>query len=94
MQCWNCGFLDDSLDFGKLSFRAVCEKCNAALHCCCNCKYYKPGACNDCLIPDTERIVDRTLNNFCEDFVLLGKAPDPNLKKEDLKLRFENLFKT
>jgi hypothetical protein len=43
------------------------------------------------MIPDTERVADRAANNFCEDFVLLGKAPEP--KDDSTKRRFDALFK-
>lgn len=93
MKCWNCGHAEKDPDWGKLSFRAICEACNAALHCCRNCVYYKLGQPNDCLVPGTDFISDRTAPNFCEDFKLLGKAPanpiDPNAQKN----RFNSLFR-
>jgi hypothetical protein len=60
---------------GKLTFRAVCDKCGAALHCCRNCIYYQPGLPNDCRVPNTDFIADRTATNFCEEFSLKGKPP-------------------
>lgn len=91
MDCWNCGAHLEDPPMRKLSFRAVCDKCNMGLHCCKNCKYYKPGLANDCMIPGTERISDRSANNFCEEFSLLGKAPAaPNRPS---KQGFEDLFK-
>ncbi len=75
MKCWNCGATLDEPSWGKLSFRAICDVCNAALHCCKNCIYYKPGQPNDCAVPGTDYVADRTATNFCEDFKLLGQAP-------------------
>lgn len=73
MKCWNCG---TELDLpNKITFRATCDKCSFYLHCCKNCRNYKPGLPNDCAIPGTEYIADRTANNFCEDFELLGIGP-------------------
>ena len=87
MNCWNCAA---PLDFlGKLSFRAVCDTCHSSLHCCRNCVYYKSGHPNDCMVPNTEYIADRTTNNFCEEFKLLGKPP---VKGMDPKQRFNQLF--
>jgi len=43
------------------------------------------------MIPGTERISDRSANNFCEEFSLLGNAPSsPN---KNTKQGFEDLFK-
>ena len=90
MNCWKCGA---SLPEGerKISFRALCDQCGASLHCCQNCIYYAPGRPNDCAVPGTEYVADRTANNFCDEFSILGKLiakPDPKLKKN-----FEDLFK-
>ncbi len=73
MDCWKCGTNLEEPPFGKVPFRALCDQCNAWLHCCKNCRNYKPGLPNDCMIPGTEHIADREGRNFCEDFVLLGK---------------------
>lgn len=75
MNCWNCGTDLNDPSWGKISFREVCDRCGSSLHCCKNCVYYKPGLPNDCLIPGTDTISDRTAMNFCEDFKLLGKGP-------------------
>lgn len=91
MYCWSCGTLLSDLSTGKISFRALCDKCGASLHCCQNCKYYKPGLPNDCAVPGTEYVADRQANNFCEEFFILGK---PLMKRDmNAKKRFEDLFK-
>jgi hypothetical protein len=81
MKCWKCGAnLPEATE--KMSFRAVCEKCHASLHCCCNCVYHKIGAPNECAIPGTSPIIDREGGNFCEEFKAKGSGPvktgDPN----------------
>lgn len=68
MKCWKCGTLQKDLPEGKLSFRASCEKCTLPLHSCRNCRYYKRGLPNDCMVPGTEMIADREKQNFCEEF--------------------------
>jgi hypothetical protein len=106
MKCWSCGFESKDPDRRKLSFRELCEKCHAALHCCCNCKHYKPGQPNDCSIPGTDFVSDRTAANFCEEFSLHGEGPsqkkDPNetarrlfgdSSDPSLKKVFDSLFK-
>lgn len=90
MICWKCGTQLPDPTWGKLTFRAACDKCGSDLHCCQNCKFYKPGYPNDCVVPGTEFVSDRTKSNLCEEFAILGKGP----KDKDLnaKQRFEDLF--
>lgn len=89
MKCWKCGASQDDPPWGKLPFRATCDKCYASLHCCRNCVYYKPGLPNDCAVPGTDFIADREATNFCEDFKLLGKGPGP---KSDPNAAAKRLF--
>lgn len=89
MKCWKCGAEQEDPPGGKLSFRATCSVCHAWLHCCRNCKNYKPGLPNDCAIPGTDPISDREANNFCDEFQLLGKAP---AAKKDAKEIEKRLF--
>lgn len=89
MKCWNCGATLKDPDFGKIPFREMCEACGAALHCCKNCIYYKPGLPNDCAVPGTDFIPDRSASNLCEEFKLLGKGPT---KKVDPREAEKKLF--
>ncbi len=91
MNCWNCNATLPDFSFGKVSFRATCEKCLADLHCCKTCRFYKPGRPNDCMIPGTDFIADQTKNNLCVEFSLLGTYTA--VKKDDAKKRFDDLFK-
>lgn len=91
MYCKKCGTLQEAV-FGKISFRAECSKCGADLHSCVNCKFYQEGLNNDCKIPGTERIVDKTAANFCEEFAPSDQKVEIE-KKDDAKKRFEDLFK-
>ena len=90
MDCWTCGVQLEEPLYGKISFRAECDRCGAALHCCSNCKFYKPGLPNDCMVPGTEFIADRTAANLCEEFSVLGRFIP---KKEVNKKGFNDLFK-
>lgn len=90
MKCWHCGAEQEAPPSGsKLPFRAVCEKCDAYLHCCRNCKNYKVGMPNDCLVPGTDPIADRESFNFCEEFFLKGEGPT---KGKDLRDIASSLF--
>jgi hypothetical protein len=108
MKCWKCG-ADEADPFGgKLPFRAVCETCGVELHCCVNCVFYFPGKPNDCAVPGTGYVADRTAANLCEEFKLFGKGPskavdlsdiakrlfgdDLPAKDKDSKKRFSSLF--
>ena len=90
IKCWKCGAEQKDLPSGRLPFRATCEKCHSWLHCCKNCKNYKPGLPNDCMIPGTEYIADREVCNFCEEFSQLGAGPK---KTADPKEAARRLFK-
>jgi hypothetical protein len=92
VKCWKCGTELPDPPRGKLPFRALCDKCLSSLHCCRNCRHFKPGMPNDCLIPGTEYISDREATNFCEEFHLLGQAPlaSPDPKEVENKLFGEN----
>lgn len=88
VHCWKCGAqLEDPS--GKLPFRDQCSHCGSWLHVCRNCRNYKPGQPNDCLIPGTEYIKDREAFNFCEEFQLLGKTPE---RKKDPRDVLRKLF--
>lgn len=86
-KCWKCGVLLEMER--RVSFRATCDQCGSALHCCINCKFYSPGRSNDCAIPGTEYVADRSVNNFCEEFTLGNSISEPNQDKK----KFDDLFK-
>lgn len=83
MQCWKCGKeLEGSV---RVGFRAECPHCYSWLHCCRNCRHYQPERPNDCAIPGTEPIADRTAFNFCEEFSLLGKPPQKQADRDAIE---------
>lgn len=87
IKCWHCGTAVEDPPGGKLPFRAICEACSSWLHCCRNCKNYKPGLPNDCAIPGTEQIADREACNFCDEFQLLGAGPTRTADSSDVARR-------
>lgn len=91
MYCSQCGTLREEDPFHTVSFREECKKCFASLHSCVHCKYYQVGLRNDCKIPGTERVLDRIAGNFCEEFA--PSMQKIEIKQEDHKKKFENLFK-
>ena len=92
MHCWNCGIVLDRTYQEKISFRYACDSCHADLHCCKNCKFYSVGRPNDCMIPGTDFVADRSKNNLCEEFSASGTFRS-DTSKEDAKKRFDDLFK-
>jgi hypothetical protein len=58
----------------------TCLSCGADLHVCLNCRFHSPGAYNDCMEPQAERVVDKRRSNFCDFFVFregAGKGTGP-----------------
>lgn len=76
MNCWKCRAPFAVYPDKKVPFKAICDKCTAWQHCCKNCKYYKPGMANDCLIPGTEYVADREAANFCEEYKWRDFSPE------------------
>lgn len=91
MKCWHCGANQEDFKEGRLSFRAECERCHHWLHCCQNCQFYQPGRSNDCKVPGTDAIKDKSAMNFCEDFKQLGMGPKKT--QDSAKSKFDALFK-
>ncbi len=85
MQCWNCGI--ELIIKDKIPFRATCDTCHFYLHCCKNCRNYKPGLPNDCAVHGTEYIADRTASNFCEEFQILGLGSVSKANPQDAEKR-------
>lgn len=48
--------------------KETCSRCGSYLHCCRNCRFHRKGYPNECYIPDTEKIADKTRANFCDEF--------------------------
>ena len=72
----------------------VCDFCSASLRCCYNCKYYDPGATNECREPNSAYIADQSAGNFCGFFLYIeGKGHLHHVDKKDIQSKFENLFR-
>lgn len=70
MKCWHCEKQLPDFPRNSIPFRATCDFCSSYLHCCKNCRFYKPGQPNDCLVPGTEFVAYRESANHCEEFAL------------------------
>ena len=43
----------------KVGRADTCPVCDADLHCCLNCRFYDPGAYNECRETQAERVLDK-----------------------------------
>jgi len=88
--CANCG--EEVIIEGKVSRNQTCPHCNAYLHCCLNCKFYRPGSHNDCREPQADYVRDKKSSNFCEYFVFNEKSPEDLKKIENKKKKARDAF--
>lgn len=74
-------------------FHEACESCTAYLHCCKNCRFYEPGAHNDCRIGTTEFVGDKGRSNYCDEFEFANNNKLSDTSKKDSALEaFDELF--
>lgn len=91
-----CPFCRNDIELGdRIGRRETCPRCNRDLHVCLCCRFYAPGAYNDCREPQAERVVDKDRSNFCDFFSFRdpsGQA-DPQAGKTSSRDRLESLFR-
>jgi hypothetical protein len=73
--CFNCRQPWEST-LRQPAVKETCSNCNAYLHCCRNCRFHRKGYPNECYIPDTEKIADKTRANFCDEFEFYDEAKE------------------
>ncbi len=74
-----------------------CAECGADLSCCHNCRFYSPGAPNDCAEPNAERVLDKEKANFCDYFEFAqgdAASGEGDTAAADGRQRFDDLFKS
>jgi len=72
----------------------TCPKCLAYVHCCKNCRFYDPGAHNQCHEPQAEWVKDKEAGNYCDYFEPNDSAPDgKDTRKEEALKKLNELFK-
>ena len=74
-----------------------CPSCASDLKCCLNCRFFDPGANNQCREPQAEWCPEKEKANFCEYFEFrevsaVGHAGGAR-PTERARDAFENLFK-
>lgn len=71
--CFNCHASWEST-LRQPAVKETCASCGAYLHCCKNCTYHRKGYPNECYIPDTEKVADKSRANFCDEFEFVSEA--------------------
>jgi len=75
--CWACGASLSAIPL-PLSRRDQCETCNADLHVCLLCEWYRPNVSKQCHEPIAEEVRDKEHSNFCDYFKIKPDAFNPN----------------
>lgn len=91
MICHNCGA--ENTEREKVGREQTCSGCNAWLHCCLNCRFYAPGAAQQCRETEADYVGNKKGANFCEYFT---PADSPSAKDasraEEARQRLKDLF--
>ena len=66
-RCHHCG-AEWISEKKQPAVKDICPECSAYLHCCLNCRFHELGSHNECNIPNTDWVGDRTGLNFCDEF--------------------------
>lgn len=77
-----------------------CASCRSDLKCCLNCRFFDPGANNQCREPQAEWQTEKAKANFCEyfefrDVSVIGRAGGGGAQSDRGRARsaFDSLFK-
>ena len=89
VQCFSCGTVNELAD--RVGRRDECEKCMADLHACKNCRFYDPGAYNECKESSADVVREKEESNFC-DYFEPGDGTFQKDQKADLLAQAEALF--
>ncbi|RMF61862.1 MAG: hypothetical protein D6743_12975 [Calditrichaeota bacterium] len=91
MSCYACG---TKLSFSQKPRREeTCPNCHAYVHCCRNCRFYDPGAHNQCREPQAEWVKDKEMANFCAFFEFRGGGEKGSTRREEARKKLDELFK-
>jgi len=97
IRCAECGSMVQFMD--ELKLTETCKHCNADLHTCRNCKFFDPGAPNQCMRPVPARIESKNTRNMCTLFspkVIVEKAVEEKQESstsDNARKAFDDLFK-
>jgi hypothetical protein len=91
LYCWNCTTPIALID--KVVRQDTCFSCNKDLRCCKNCRFWDPGAHNQCRENLTEYVPDREKANFCAAFEIRSGTAGQGASASEAKVKLEALFK-
>ena len=91
--CYACHKELDIEAKAKIHKSSECDFCYADLRCCKMCELYSPTSYNECRETGADRIIEKEKANFCDFYVLKGRAEDKNKVKNDLDSVANALFK-
>lgn len=96
--CHRCG--NEVVLTSGLQRTDACSTCHSDLKCCLNCRFFDPGASNQCAEPQVDPVVDKTKANFCEFFEYreVSASGRPGMggtasEKDRARAAFDALFK-
>jgi len=90
-RCHACGADYDATE--RVGFRDVCERCDADLHVCLNCRFHDPGAANACREEQAETVVEKNRANRCEWFQPGGGGRESGQGEEAARAKLDALFR-
>jgi predicted RNA-binding Zn-ribbon protein involved in translation (DUF1610 family) len=92
LYCHSCNHEIVLID--KVVRQDTCPSCNEDLRCCKNCRFWDPGAHNQCRENLSEYVPDREKANFCAAFEIrqgkIGEGEDINAAKTKLEALFKD----
>jgi hypothetical protein len=71
--CHHCG--QEAQLLAALQRTDACTRCHSDLKCCLNCRFFDPGANNQCAEPQAEWCPEKEKANFCEFFEFREVSP-------------------
>lgn len=88
--CYKC---NEELVFEvKIGRLDTCPNCSAYLHSCRNCRFWSPGAHNQCLENQGEFVRDREAANFCGHFRFRVIEEEGQTEADKAKARLNAMF--
>ncbi len=94
--CWKCGQQLQLLTGEKVGRRESCEKCDADLHVCRNCRHFDPTSHNECRENQAEWVRFKDKNNYCDYFspvAVVGRPAGRQDPAADARKKLDDLFK-
>jgi len=93
VQCFACQSSVELAAGERIGFRASCERCDADLHVCRNCRHHDPSAYNECRESSAERVDERERANRCDYFTPADGAKDAGTERDSARSALDALFK-